>query len=284
MSWMKSSLKWSEGRLLLHSFTFNGLNSRDYCGLYVSGGDTFNAPERDIESVSVPGRNGELTIDHGRFKNISVKYNGWINCKTELELSTAVRKLRSWLTTATGYHKLIDDYNPDEYRKARVVNGLTISPINGYTAVQTTIEFDCMPQRFLVSGDDPIEFPVPDSTYFAAPVYFSSLPLIKVDGTGSGIVTISPYRRSETEKTYRLTISDIGGTIYLDSEIARAYTMSGEVKVPADDKVTLPNGYPILIGDRIDEYDDSIIIERGSFVSFSGGVTKVTITPRWWRI
>ena len=52
-------------------FVFGGKFSKDY-GLYVSGSGTFNAPERDVELVEVPGKNGSLVLDNGRFKNITV--------------------------------------------------------------------------------------------------------------------------------------------------------------------------------------------------------------------
>ena len=57
--------------------TFNGISSADY-GVYISGSGTFNAPARDESSVVVPGRNGELTIDNGRYNNISVEYPAFI--------------------------------------------------------------------------------------------------------------------------------------------------------------------------------------------------------------
>lgn len=46
---------------------FGGECSKDF-GLYISGSGAFNAPERDIETVEVPGRNGSLIIDNGRYK------------------------------------------------------------------------------------------------------------------------------------------------------------------------------------------------------------------------
>ena len=52
---------------------YGGKCSKDY-GLYVSGSGTFNAPERDVDLVEVPGKNGTLVLDNGRFKNIPVTY------------------------------------------------------------------------------------------------------------------------------------------------------------------------------------------------------------------
>ena len=54
-------------------FIYDGKNSKDY-GVYISGMQTYNAPERDVTSLEIPGRNGELTIDNGRYKNINITY------------------------------------------------------------------------------------------------------------------------------------------------------------------------------------------------------------------
>ena len=53
--------------------TFDGENSGDY-GIYITGAGTFNAPQRDVDLVTIPGRNGSFALDHGRFENIEVTY------------------------------------------------------------------------------------------------------------------------------------------------------------------------------------------------------------------
>ena len=52
-------------------FTFNGINSADY-GCYVADANQFDAPARDVESVNIPGMNGSLTIDNGRYLNMTL--------------------------------------------------------------------------------------------------------------------------------------------------------------------------------------------------------------------
>ena len=44
----------------MHKFWFAGHCCREY-GIYVSGENTFNGPERGYELVSIPGRSGEIT-------------------------------------------------------------------------------------------------------------------------------------------------------------------------------------------------------------------------------
>lgn len=55
----------------MHKFWFAGHCCREY-GIYVSGENTFNGPERGYELVSIPGRSGDLIRDNKRYKNITV--------------------------------------------------------------------------------------------------------------------------------------------------------------------------------------------------------------------
>ena len=41
---------------------FGGVDSSDY-GIYISGEAVYNAPQRAVEFVDVPGRNGAIAID-----------------------------------------------------------------------------------------------------------------------------------------------------------------------------------------------------------------------------
>ena len=51
-----------------HYFIFGGVDSRTY-GMVVSNDNGFDAPERDVKEVEIPGRNGSLVLDNGRYKN-----------------------------------------------------------------------------------------------------------------------------------------------------------------------------------------------------------------------
>ena len=77
---------------MINWFIFDGKNSRDY-GIYISGSGTFNAPEMDITTVEIPGRNGDLTISNNRFRNITVEYPAFI--RKQFRHNAAAAKL--WL-------------------------------------------------------------------------------------------------------------------------------------------------------------------------------------------
>lgn len=134
------------------ALTFDGVSSRNY-GVYITGEAVFNAPARDVEMISIPGRNGAFALDHGRFENIEVTYPAGIFAENEEDFAKAVSDFRNYLCSRPGYCRLTDEYNSDEYRLAVYKSGLEVSPAQ-LIAGEFNITFDCKPQRFLTSGEE----------------------------------------------------------------------------------------------------------------------------------
>ena len=63
--------------LVYEYLTFAGRSSEDFKA-HISGSGTFVSPTRDVESIAVPGRNGDLHIDQGRYENINITYPAFI--------------------------------------------------------------------------------------------------------------------------------------------------------------------------------------------------------------
>ena len=112
---------------IFKSLTFDNQASRDY-GVFITGEAVFNAPQRDVEMVSIPGRNGAYALDRGRFENITVTYPAGIFAENEADFAKAVSDFRNYLCSRSGYCRLTDEYNPDEYRLAVYKSGLEVSP------------------------------------------------------------------------------------------------------------------------------------------------------------
>lgn len=133
---------------------FDGVDLVDF-GVTLSGVGTYNAPERDVEYVSVPGRNGDIILDNGRYNNISVTYP--VNIETQLPAKT--RALSEFLMSHKGYFKLEDSYHPDEFRMAQFAGPIDINSTGRHNRYGTTsLTFNCMPQRFLKSGEQAVAF------------------------------------------------------------------------------------------------------------------------------
>lgn len=134
-------------------FTLNGRSSADW-GIVASNDNGFDAPERDVSAIEVPGRNGELHIDNGRWRNIDVTYN---DCVIERDFTERFGDFRAFCARQRGYQRLEDTFHPDEYRLADMTQGIKVEKLGTrYNAGRFDITFNCKPQRFLKSGEEPI--------------------------------------------------------------------------------------------------------------------------------
>lgn len=161
--------------------TFDGENSGDY-GIYITGAGTFNAPQRDVELVTIPGRNGALALDHGRFENIEVTYPAGLYGSDETDFADKIAEARAWLCSKSGYVRLQDEYNPNEYRLAVYKSGLEVTPAL-LKAGEFDLVFECMPQRFLTSGET-AETIASSGDTLTNPTRFPSRPMLEVTGYG----------------------------------------------------------------------------------------------------
>ncbi len=188
----------NETGAIFKGFTFDGIDSKDY-GVYISGDAVFNAPERDVEMIDIPGRNGSYALDNGRFSNITVTYPAGLFGNTEADFAQGISALRNMLASRKGYCRLEDEYNPDEYRMAVYRSGLDVEPAQ-LLAGEFNIVFDCKPQRFLKSGED--EISVDDGDTVTNPTLFESAPLVVLSGSGElsindDITTVGGYPMGE---------------------------------------------------------------------------------------
>lgn len=166
---------------IFKGFTFGGKYSKNY-GVYITGEAVFNAPSRDVEMISIPGRNGNLALDNGRFNNIEVTYPAGLFAKTESEFAEAISDFRNFLCSQRGYVRLEDDYNPNEYRMAVYKSGLEVSH-KRLKAGEFDIVFECKPQRWLKAGETAVAINSGDK--ISNPTLFESSPLLEVEGYGS---------------------------------------------------------------------------------------------------
>ena len=162
-------------------FTFDGVSSRNY-DVYLTGTGVFNAPQRAVELLEIPGRNGNYALDQGRFNNITVTYKAGIVDYSESNFADKVSALRNWLCSKVGYKRLEDDYNPNEYRMAVFANGINVDHEDLRTG-EFEITFECKPQRWLTSGETATA--VANNGTLSNPTLFDSEPLLAVKGYGT---------------------------------------------------------------------------------------------------
>lgn len=234
------------------TFTFNNKNSLTY-GIYITGEPVYNAPARAVEKITIPGRNGDLLLDEGRFENIEVTYPAGTFGEDQADFADTMAGIRDFLGALHGYHKLTDDYNPDEFRMASFKSGLEVSPVPFQRAGEFDLVFDCKPQRFLTSGEQVTTMTA--SGTINNPTPYDARPLLVVTGTGT--LTVNGVQ---------IAISKSPTTI--DCEAMEAY--NGGTSRNGDIVMT-PNRFPVLSGGN-------------NTITLGAGITKLEITPRWWRI
>lgn len=233
-----------------HYFIFNGKSSLDF-NTKISGNGTYAAPERDIEKQEVPGRSGDLLIDNGKFKNIKVPYDAFI---TE-DFDRSIAGLRAFLLSTSGYSKLEDTYHPGEFRLAAFA-GPFDPEVYAVSSGKFTLEFDCMPQRFLKSGEITFLVNAGETVKIWNPCEYTAMPEIIVTGTGEFKVNNVTVRILENT-----------GKITIDSDIQDCYEGTAN-----------RNGVVALSGYKFPE------LTPGENVIVADSEIYLQIKPRWWTI
>lgn len=266
------------------SLTFDGENSLDN-NVYITGEAVYNAPERAVEMVTIPGRNGALVIDQGHFENIEVTYPAGAFGTTQAEFASVMAGFRNKLASRYTYKRLTDDYHPDEYRLGIYVSGLEVNPTHYNTTGEFDIIFDCKPQRFLTSGS--VENVFTSNGIITNPTLFESNPILIVSGNGS--FTIG---------NYTVTVSGNTDDLWIDSEMYE-YFIPASIPEPLTDEfldnITDELGFIIEVSQgsiyprpssatvTFSNHEYPKIIPGQNSVNISG-ITSLTIIPRWWRI
>ena len=270
---------------ILNHLTFDNIDSVNY-GIFLTKAAVFNTPERRVEKVAIPGRNGDLLIDDGSYENIEVEYSAVLCCDSAEEFASTLGEFRSALASRGAYKKLTGSYNPDEYRLATLIEKFEVDPRAYYMAGEFKILFDCKPQRFLVSGDEPQTFY--GNGWITNPTPFEALPIIAV--TGNGRINIAGHV---------VTVSDTTETIYIDSELMEVYIPNGVTENLTDENlevirdellfpITLHKGprAPISMNNHVSfaDYKFPTIGPGEQPIAFDSGIDSVVIYPRWWRL
>ena len=229
---------------------FNNKSSAD-CRIQVAHPPGYAYPERDYTITHIPGRNGDIIQDNGCYKNVERTYEVSFDAPDE-DFATYANAVSAWLHSTTGYARLEDSYEPNYYRMATYQESNIFE--NLYNQAGTaTIVFECKPQRFLKTGDNTIT--IQNSLTIMNPTGFEAYPLFKVTGT-SGVLTVNGNS---------ITFSSIDDFVMLDCELQDAY------KETTNKNSTVSGTFPVL--------------KPGSnTISWTGGISSVTMKPRWWTI
>lgn len=249
-------------RPVYESLTINGISSLDYGLRLAYTPDLDKKAKRNFISYPIPGRNGNLTVDGGRYENVDIEYT--LNCAAGY--GPAVADFIDLVNSMEGYMVFHDSFHPDEYVEAKA-NGEAEAESNAfYNRGIVKIPVTRKPQRFLYDGQTPREVVAGHAVRFANPTNQPALPLIEVVmsaetamitwGLGAITLTENPNQK-----------------IIIDSELREIYTASGTdyfSKCSFSATMTKNGRFPVFAA--------------GETAVSCNGISEMRIFPRWWRL
>lgn len=231
-------------------FIFGDVDTRNY-GVTVFESSTFGAPQRDSNSAAVPGRNGDLILDGKRYPNTTHSYD----CVIYDGFYERLQNIRNALASKQGYFRLTDSIHADEFYMAQFKQEFVVSMNADRDIGRFNVEFMRKPQRFLTSGELVTELTVTGS--ITNPTLFDSKPFLRV--YGAGVLGVADCD---------ITISAADSYTDIDCDMMEAYKGT----VSCNDLISLStNDFPVL-------HPGANGIRLGT------GITRVQITPRWYRL
>lgn len=248
-----------------NSFTFDGTTSSTY-SVYVSGYDTFKSPKKVYHAINIPNRNGALLTTDKRMENVSITYH----CGIKDNFDTNFSNFRNFLMSRDGYCRLSDTYHASEFRKAYFEGPLEpeITPL--YDAGEFDVTFNCMPQRWLTSGETVTTTTTTASWNIYNPTLFNSQPLIRVYGHG----TLYIERLFDSKPDQTIVISDYSaeGVSYVDIDCELMDCYNGVKNL---------NKY-VSLATGTDKFTE--LFSGTTTIHCSANITKYELTPRWWKV
>lgn len=232
---------------------FAGIRS-DEMNLIVEHYPAKQFPERSYEVIEVPGRDGDVVIDNGNFKNYRQSYSVFIdaNDPDEATYQRVSSKIAEWLLSSPGYQRLEDSYDPEFYRMAYYSGGSNFSNFFNIYG-RGSIEFTCAPRRFYKSGEE--EITLINGLELTSPSNFPADPIFKVTPSGS-----SP------------TIGVNGNSVTFSSNSSFTVDVQNHTaKTSNDTRVNMSSGYY-----------ENLKLSKENIFTFSG--CSVVLIPRWWTL
>lgn len=240
-----------------HYITFNGTTSTAAGVKAVEYYPPLDRPRRKFTKIEIPGRTGDIVIFEDAWEDYEQDYEIYAGSGSAGDAPTQFNDIMEWLHSANGYARLEDTYDTTVYRKAYYVGPTDVENVLNRFG-KATIKFICQGKRFLKTGETAITVSA-SNTSISNPTAFASRPKIVVNGSSSGTLTVGGTL---------VTLNSIDTGMIIDCEKMTVTNSAGTTNL---------NSYMVL-------GDFPTIPSGSSVVKFTGGVTKLTITPNWYII
>jgi len=220
-------------------------------GIFVDTIQTHRKPLRRTNKLQIPGRNGDLIIDDGVFENVQLTYH----CVIKSGFRENYDDFAQFIGSLSGYQRIECTDDLTVFREGVVMTDLEPSPRAYLHSGAIDLTFDCKPQKWLKSGETSTSRTANGT--IENPTNFASQPLLRAYGAGSFTINGTEVAISACD-----TYTDI------DCEMMECFKGT-----------TVCNKYVTFSG------NDFPKLKPGSnTLTLGSGITRVVITPRWWKL
>ena len=224
-------------------FEWNGKKCTEF-GIHVSEHPPITLPAERSAFTNVPGRSGSLTV----LEDEDVYDDMLLTCTCFIANTNRLPEIAAWLR---GSGTVTFANRQGGFYYARVVNQIPFEKIlRGHPHRSFAVTFRCQPFFHLKADDITV---TTSGTFIANPGCVASEPVVRVTLAGDAGITIGGYLFSLTGVTGTVTIDTPRLECYQDYTSKNACMAGDYPKIPA----------------------------TGAYVSWTGDVERIVITPNW---
>lgn len=254
-------------------------------GLYISGQGTFGSGAKEFTFYNVPGRDGAVLGVNSRLENVSVTYPGFIYAN----FAQNMRDLRSFLLSRSGYVRIEDDYDSAHFRLGVFEEPISPDVTQKNDAGRFDLTFNCLPQRWLKSGETEIVITDNNIHYINNTTKFASFPVFRVFGYGNFAV-VNPWAMANGYGVKVMISADLPtdypsiSSIYLDSQNMTVWSTESPGTNLSPYISTAWTNDPYTLGTVDNEsVDFPKLYPSNNDVKKQSTITELRIAPKWWE-
>lgn len=242
----------------INTLRVNGIDLTNTYGMYVDGSLSLNKPSKRVDTISVPGRSGDLVIDYGTFENLVITYP----CMIREYFDYLFNFLVNDLAKMRGYVKIECSNDTQHYREGVPIIPQTPTVKRIGNEGYFDLSFNCKPFRMLNSGDQNI---VQSGSPITAnnPTGFDAEPLLRFRGYGE--ISFVNYYGTSYE-------------IFVDQHPDGYITIDCDRMLVASNSIGLnnPQQYVNVVGSQYPK-----LLRGTTTITYDNTFSEMFIYPRW---
>ena len=198
---------------------FNGKSSVEY-GIIVEKFPSINHGAKRAEAYQIAGKNGTYYREDGTYDNFVQAYLVSIKEGAARRADLRSSDMAEWLLNSPAFCRLEDSWEPEYFKMARYAGPLNIEQIMGAYG-KCTLEFDCLPERWLKSGEQELDISVTGTIH--NPTKNTAYPILKTTKIGDVTVAVDGVN----VLTVGVSESGVQTTVIIDCENGTIQTSAG---------------------------------------------------------